>query len=409
VRDILIIKIGEELDGQASWLRMGDAIPQPHIESGPLDQAVQKASGARVVGLVPSTAVLLTYARVPSQNRQRMLNAIPFALEEDLATDIDSLHFAVGRIEEDGAIPVAVVDRNLMEQWQQLFTNAGLAVDVLVPDVFALPNDANTWNLVVDANKALLRTGEQSGVAFETENLGFILSLLLKQKSEEDKPESIEVWQDAERGDLLPLNSDEVEVKNHANTSGILGLISKIEFDPSNAINLLQGAFSKSEQIGKYLRPWRIAAVLLVAWFVFALSNAILKSSALEAKSAALRAEAVHIYRATFPDEKKVIKPKGQMQQKLRKLKNGDNKSGLTFMDMLDQTGDVINKTSGLVLRSVRYKNSVMDIDLELPNLQLLDQLKQKLSASKELSVEIQSAASRDNKVQGRLQIKAAN
>lgn len=408
MRDILIVKLDEELNGQASWLRMGDSIPQPQVESGSLEQAAQKSLGTRVVGLVPSSAVLLTYAHVPTQNKQRMLNAIPFALEEDLATDIDTLHFAVGRVEENGAIPVAVVDKSLMEQWLQLFSDAGLEVDVLVPDVFALPRDPTAWNLLLDADKALLRTGEQSGVAFETENLGFILSLLLKQKAE-DKPASIEVWQDVERGDLVPLNGDEVEIKNHANTSGLLGMLTKIEFDPSDAINLLQGVFSKSEQIGKYLRPWRIAAVLLAIWFVFTLSNAILQSSTLDAQSKALRSEASKIYLTTFPEARRVVNPKVQMQQKLSALKSGKSKGKMTFMDLLNRTGAVLNKTSGLVLRSVRYKNSMLDVDLELSNLQLLDQLKQKLSASKELSVEIQSAASVNNKVQGRLQIKAVN
>ncbi len=62
--------------------------------------------------------------------------------------------------------------------------------------------------------------------------------------------------------------------------------------------------------------------------------------------------------------------------------------------------------TPGLVLRSVRFKNGLLDVDLEVPNLQALDQLKQNLMNSQKLEVEIQSAASRNNKVQGRLQIK---
>jgi len=408
VRDILIVKIGEDSSNQASWLRLGDAIAQPTIESGPIDQAAQKAVGARVVGLVPSSAVLLTFAKVPTQNKQRMLNAIPFALEEELATDVENLHFALGQVDESGAVPVAVVDRELMEQWQTSFRDAGLVPDIVIPDVFALPNEAQAWNLLVESNTALLRTGEQSGVAFDAENLGFILPLLLKQ-NQENQPESIEVWQDEESSDLLPLNADEVEVKSHANSQGVLGLVSKGNIDTSKAINLLQGAFSRSEQIGKYLRPWRLAASLLAVWFCISLADAVMQSSKLEAQSLALKAEAEQIYRKTFPEAKKVVKPKVQMQQKLRELAAGGDTGGVTFMRLLSDSGEVFRKTNGLILRSVRYKNATLDVDLELPNLQTLDQLKQNLTALETLSVEIQSAASRNNKVQGRIQIKGKN
>jgi len=44
---------------------------------------------------------------------------------------------------------------------------------------------------------------------------------------------------------------------------------------------------------------------------------------------------------------------------------------------------------------------------LDVPSLQVLDAVKQKvMTAHAELQVDIQSAASRDNRVQGRLQVK---
>ena len=94
------------------------------------------------------------------------------------------------------------------------------------------------------------------------------------------------------------------------------------------------------------------------------------------------------------------------MQAKLKELKGQGDVEQTTFLSLLADSGKAIKDTSEVVLRSVRYKNGTLDVELDVPNLQSLDQLKQKLASNKEMSVEIQSAASRNNKVQGRLHIK---
>lgn len=408
MRDIILVKLNEELEGQASWLRLGDSIQEPVIEFGPLEEVANAIGGARIIGLVPSSAVLLTFARVPVSNKQRILKAIPYALEEDLASDVDNLHFAIGDPTDDGKVPVAVVDRELMTAWLDQFRNAGLSIDLLIPDVFITPHSPDQWSLVLDGKTAVMRTGDQTGAAFDSDNLNFILSLFLKKNAEE-LPESIEFWADESVAETTPLETNDVELHTHNNRQGLLGLVSKENLDTSKAINLLQGAFSRREQVGKYLRPWRVAAGLVAVWFVMALTSAIIESNRLEAEYEKLKAEAETIYKQAFPEAKRVVKPKAQMQQKLAELRSGGGETEGSFLTLMADAGQVFRTTAGLVLRSVRYKSGVLDVDLELPNLQTLDQLKQSLAGTKNLQVEIQSAASRNNKVQGRLQITQSN
>jgi general secretion pathway protein L len=47
----------------------------------------------------------------------KILRALPFALEEQIAEDIEALHFAAGRPAPDGSIPAAAVDREQLEGW----------------------------------------------------------------------------------------------------------------------------------------------------------------------------------------------------------------------------------------------------------------------------------------------------
>src|SRR5579862_7364004 len=88
------------------------------LRSGSWSEAAQHAAGRRICVLAPASDVLLTEAEVPAKSGARFQQIVPFALEEQLAQDIDSLHFAVGRrIGESPRVPVAVVSRALIEGW----------------------------------------------------------------------------------------------------------------------------------------------------------------------------------------------------------------------------------------------------------------------------------------------------
>ena len=89
------------------------------VQSGTLMDAAASASGRRLRVCVPGSAVLLLHANIPSSNTQKILQAVPFALEDRLAQDVDNLHFAVG-IRDARGYPVSVVTKTQMQQWQQV-------------------------------------------------------------------------------------------------------------------------------------------------------------------------------------------------------------------------------------------------------------------------------------------------
>lgn len=61
----------------------------------------------------------------------------------------------------------------------------------------------------------------------------------------------------------------------------------------------------------------------------------------------------------------------------------------------------------GLKINKLRYQDGKMDLELELKDLQGLDKLKEKLAQRQDWKVEIQSASSRKDKVESRLQIRS--
>ena len=59
--------------------------------------------------LVPGTDVLLAEPVLPLKSGAKLAQVVPFALEEQLAADVEDLHFAVGKREARPVTPVAVV------------------------------------------------------------------------------------------------------------------------------------------------------------------------------------------------------------------------------------------------------------------------------------------------------------
>ena len=98
--------------------------------------ALQLAAGedfeGTVIGVVPGESVLLTTAMVPTRQQRQIVQAVPFVVEERLATDLEDCFFALGTHNSDGEIEVAVVDRELLEGWIEAFDSVGYRPSTVV-------------------------------------------------------------------------------------------------------------------------------------------------------------------------------------------------------------------------------------------------------------------------------------
>ncbi|NIV38091.1 MAG: hypothetical protein GWN58_54360, partial [Anaerolineae bacterium] len=97
-----------------------------------------------------------------------------------------------------------------------------------------------------------------------------------------------------------------------------LSLLAKTE--PSGSINLLQGDFSRKEQLGRLWRPWRATAALLGFWLLLQGGMAIGNYLSLSAREEQLYTAIEQTYRETFPEARNVVNPRVQMERQLAAL-----------------------------------------------------------------------------------------
>jgi general secretion pathway protein L len=393
--DTLLIRLAPDLQGLRDWLLVDlqGQIKTP-VQPGPPGGAV--ISGARrVVVLVPGAEVSLYEARVPGRNRQRVLRAIPFALEEQLADDVERLHFALGSSLGEDRYAVAVVDRQRMDAWLAQLREAGISAHQWVPDTLALPR-TDGWSLLQEADTVLVRSGDYSGFAADADTLPVLVSLMA---SRGQLPETARVFGPA----VIDLEGVDVELDDTSLQP--LDILARGWF-AGPAIDLLQGAYSRREEWGRLLRPWKATAALLVAALVLAGTVTGLNYYHLSRQKTQLETEIQALYKKTFPQARRIVNPRAQMEQQLKQLLRRSG-GGTNFLGMFAETANVVRTAEGITVKGASYRDGRLDLDLLADNLQLLDALKQALVSGGSMHAEIQSATTDDSqKVSSRIRIK---
>ena len=153
---IQISSLHPQATDQVAWLLLENNQPVSNITQGSLAEAATAAVGAKVSVCIPSESVFLTRQHLPGKNRQRLLKAIPFALEDQIIDDVEDMHFALGTADKQGQYWIAAVAHAQMASWQQLFASVGLNPQALVPDSLLLASSEKELRLWCEPERTVL-------------------------------------------------------------------------------------------------------------------------------------------------------------------------------------------------------------------------------------------------------------
>jgi len=405
MRPRVFIRLRSPESETVQWVQVDDAGTVAPAVEGSLQEAAVAAAGSEVVVLVPGDRLVLCTASVPSRNRQRIAEALPFALEDQLIDDVEDLHFAVGERDGQGQVHAAVVSREHMDAWLAALQEAGVRPEALVPDILALPCEQGQWTLAVDGDVALLRTGGQTGYAFDAQNTAVMLPAALEAAGEQP-PERLRFIPGTDGPQAEPtLPADlPVQLDVEARPGAVLELLAGGY--GAGSIDLLQGGYSRREQLGRLWRPWRPAAALLLVWLCIQAAVSVVEFHHLQRRAQALQADVEGTFRRAFPEVHNIVNAKVQMQRKLQALRSGGEVSRSGFISLLTDIGPQLISEGSLHLKRLSYNDGKFDLAITIGDLQKLDALKQRLANKSGFSVNIQSATSTAGGVEARLQVR---
>ena len=383
-------------DNQVEW---SDNTMTTH--RGTLAELSAQARGCPCVLAVAGETITLTRAKVPGGNRAMRLKAIPFALEDNLAEDVDELHFAVARMGLGEEVQVAAIRRETLSAWIESCTRGGINLAAVIPDTLLLPFAETGWSVLLEADRAVVRTGPWEGFAIDREHLALLLTMALKEAGSE-APEVLHV-----RGDPPPeLATLKLELRTETLADNALEVFAK-GYDSSPSLNLLQGPFSRKAQVGKWLRPWRAAAILSGIALALHLALQGAEYWHLRRQHSALKLEMEQLFTTAVPGARKIINPRAQLQNRLQELRQGAGNSETAFLDLLYRGGSAVITFGGIKLRGMRYRDNQLDLSLEGQSLETLDALKQRLAEQPDLKAEVRTTK-REGKVESQVILRGA-
>ena len=419
--DFLVLRFADMPTDPVEWL-IADQTGAQHgpIEHGDLQAAADAAQGKRVIALVPGTNVLRAFVNIPIRNHAKLLQALPYAMEEQVAGNIDDLHFAVGKRDANERVPVAAVERLKMEAWLEQISAVGLDLVGVYNDGDALGDMPNTTILLVEAQRATIHDATGHVAATDIDSLDALLDVWLihhKRADDDDLPAPI---------NLLIYMTPEYEttlqpiierLRPRVETLDILTLPEgglprmAAQCIVAPGINLLQGAYAPRSKIGLYWPAWRVAAALLVGFCVTFAGAKMLEIWNLNRQAAGLDQTIEQALRYTFPEVREVRDARALFDSKLRSLGNVNSSTdGTGFLAALTQIADAISaqKDAALSVESISYRTGVMELKITAPNVDSLDKIRKSIISDSGLQAEIQSANPEGTGVRGRLLIKQA-
>ena len=388
---------------RASWLVMENGRPLGNLMRGDLSSAVPLAVNAQVIVTIPSEHVLLLDVALPGRNRQRLHSAVPYAVEEQLIDDVEGLHFALSPQAVNNQYTVAVIDREQFVAWQTILDEAGLHPFAILPDVLALAYQEQNWTVLDSGERQYVRAERYRGFVADKGSIQNLLAVSLREA--ERKPRLIEVQVPADSPTDWPESIEDIPVvtKTYEQEPTV---ILACDYDAQFSINLLQGEFSRRENISKHFRPWYSTAALLGVWLVWQGGLNMFQYYQLAARHEALKKQVEQVYRQTFPGSRRGGNASVQMKQKLNELRKQSGKTQTGMSEMLTVAAPILMSAEGLKINNLRFQDGKMDLELELKDLQGLDKLKEKLAQRQDWKVEIQSASTGKDKVDSRIQIR---
>lgn len=393
--DRLLIRL--DRNGGLTWLRQSsDRRALSSSQSGAPPASVILGS-EEIIVLVPSEDVLVTSARVHARASSQRLQAIPFAVEEQLIGAIEDQHFA---IHDNGTdqVGVAVVAKHKMRQWMDQLSAAGVRADLVIPESLALEHKPGTVRILLDGDRAIVRLAPWLAMTCASADL----SAWLELTRDEGVQREIEIHE-FDGGADIELNVP--AVRHHADQDDSLAFLAGQLHKPE--INLFGGEFASGHRHERATRWWRRAAVIAAALLLSVFVHRALEVGQLARNVERIDTAMSDSLMRTFPDlgaSERSRAPQSVMRDRLERLRGGNDTDGL--LRVLGQVAPVLGRTTRTQMRGLEFRNGILELGLRSPDVATLDNIREQFSAIPGLIAEVTASVPTESGVDGRIRIR---
>lgn len=354
---------------------------------------LEQVENANQVLLAGNECQILS-AHIPVKQAKQIIKALPFALEEQLANDIESNHIEfLGR--NDGLAFALVLDHKKIQTLIEKYNPDSIQYLPLL-----LPYENNKITICILNGIANIRANEFSAFTVNAD----LTSRLVQDFKNEDF-EVIDFYDIDEKHDLIALELESAGFQINKPDKALL--ISTIKENANkNKWNLLTGPYTK-KKVPVKTKHSKLKPLMYLAASLLAISFAtnIIQLKQYQQMTELVENASQSFYEQLFPGEKARVL-KRQFKDKLSHA--GAGSTGNTgFVNLLGGSSKLINQIADVEWDAIRFNKNKNELELNLivDNIAQLDSIKGKL-AEQGMMVDIASANNTGKRIKGVLKVR---
>lgn len=348
-----------------------------------------------VIGVAPSDSTTFHQVEVPTKNRSNMLAALPYALEDRLSEDIEQLHFTVMDWVPGGVVQVAVIAHQTLLNYIQVFKEAGVMLDAIVPELTLLPIHPDCDVTIIKQDEDQLVVKQENYSSFTLDQDAFddwwaVEEIQSLRIAVNDQPLAVEL---KSRGGEF--------VSHWAIGNDFPHWLEQAPGQLKDANSLLQGAYEP-----EHLKPNNRllntgAGLALLALLALGASNW-MQVNKLQLQSDANQQAIRGLFETAFPGEEYLDRPRRQIASLLSISE--DQPASELFQYLLSISAEVIPE-NGAELEELNYRDEQMQMGVSAPNFASLDRITTQINAREDIQAALISSGTRDQRVTGQIKI----
>ena len=401
----LFLRFSDSADAVDWLVRAGDGATKEGCARGDDlaavvgDEAPWAADPGNVVAFVPAAELLALSCRIPGRSEAQLRRAAPYAVEEFLTEDVDTMHVACGTLARNEPVRCLVMPRTRVGDYVARLEAAGIAPGWMTADAMALPATSNSATVLFDGDAALVRTANQIA-SVDAPNLASALEAARTDFGEGDEQPLLRQVNGALSAIELTA-AGFAQVESVSLERSILDYLAT-NFDAAKAINLLQGDFAARRRASAAWERWRpVAATACVGLAIAAIALA-LEGFWAAYRADALRTEARALYREIYGVERAPTDPAMRMRLRM----GGAQEETVGFHRLAGNLGISLQELAGRYeLLSLSYsERSGLGAEVVVPDYDSLEKLEVAL-AGRAVDLDVVSAELFEQRVRTNLRI----
>ncbi len=383
-----------------------------HIESHELLKAdlsclSQMAAKAKVNLIISSSDAFSAQVDLPKKAQRLLRKAVPYILEEEIASPVEELFFALGDRNAKGQLEVRAIDKNYLEKILAEFKQAEISLQAIYldSDLIAAPEEG--IRLLIHQQECWFINQDNERWTCHLDDFNWLIQKYLASDQEDDLPVAIPL--EIYAGEDVDAFIKGLPVGRFAvDTNYFEDLYSFLLDNQTSCINLLQAEYEAKQESSSsqvfLVQTAKVASWVLALFLVY--QAALIYT--LSEKKHQLDQQKKMIYKQAFPKTKKVRDPVRSMEAYLAKI--GASGGEGSFLTLLATVSDELKDLSKIYPTNLSYDNQrkELKIDLIASDLTGLDQFVEALTKAG-LKVDRSSETQRGDGYSSRLTLQKDN